>query len=68
MTVIVGEGEFKYEALEVWPILPKDVNLLETPGVAVNSLDLVHVFSRNTEHPVMIFDRNGNFKDSFGSK
>ena len=66
MTVIVGQGEFKYEALEVWPILPKDINLLETPGVAVNSLDLVHVFSRNTEHPVMIFDRHGNFKNGFG--
>ena len=26
MTVIVWQGEFKYEALEVWPILPKDIN------------------------------------------
>ena len=67
MSVILGSGKFKYEALDIWPTLPDRAKLIETPGVAVNSRDEVFIFSRNVEHPVMVFDRGGNFLRGFGS-
>ena len=36
MAVIVGSGDYQYEALESWHKLPDGVKLTETPGVAVN--------------------------------
>lgn len=66
MAVTVGLGDFKYEALENWEKLPAGVALLETPGVAVNSRDEVYAITRNTQHPVIVFDREGNFLRSFG--
>jgi DNA-binding beta-propeller fold protein YncE len=42
------------------------MNLHETPGVAVNSKDQVYVFTRNTDNPVIVFDRDGNFLTTFG--
>ena len=66
MATVVGSGEFRYEALETWPTLPDGRRLIETPGVAVDSQDEVYAFSRNTEHPIMVFDRDGNFLRGFG--
>lgn len=66
MSAIVGSGNFKYEALDQWPTLPEGARLIETPGVAVDSKDQIYVFSRNTEHPVMVFDRDGKFLRGFG--
>ena len=37
----------------------------ECPGVAVDSQDNVYVLTRG-EHPIMVFDREGNFIRSFG--
>ena len=33
MSVQLGSGEFKYEAVDVWPTLPWDSRLIETPGI-----------------------------------
>lgn len=66
MSVILGSGDFKFEALDEWQKLPEGVRLIETPGVAVNSKDQVHAITRNTENPVMVFDSDGNFLNGFG--
>lgn len=66
MSVILGSGDFKYEALDEWQKLPEGVRLNETPGVAVNSKDQVHAITRNPENPVMVFDSDGNFLNGFG--
>ena len=66
MSIVVGKGKFRYEALDSWPNLPKGIQLIETPGIGVNSHDDIYIFSRNTEHPIMVFDRLGNFQKSFG--
>lgn len=63
----IGKGRFCYEPVVDWACLPKGINLVETPGVAVNSFDEVYALTRNTEHPVMVFDRDGSFLRSFGS-
>ncbi|MCI0796285.1 MAG: hypothetical protein J4O08_03295 [Chloroflexi bacterium] len=66
MSAIIGSGNFKYEALDSWPILPNEARLQETPGVAVDSRDQVYIFSRNEDNPVMVFDTSGNFLRGFG--
>jgi DNA-binding beta-propeller fold protein YncE len=66
MAVIVGNGDFRYDALASWQQLPDGVNLTETPGVAVNSQDRVYAITRNTAHPVMVFEADGTFVFSFG--
>ena len=66
MSAIVGGEGFKYEALDSWEQLPEGVKLVECPGVAVDSKDQVYVLTRNEEHPVQVFDREGNWLRSFG--
>ena len=66
MNKIIGSGHFKYEALETWEHLPEGLNLVESPGVAVNQNDEVFVLTRNTQHPVMVFTKDGQFLRSFG--
>ncbi len=66
MDATLGTGDFTYEHLEEWHRLPDGVRLVETPGVAVNSADQVHALTRNTDHPVIVFDRDGTFLTSFG--
>ncbi|MFN8525523.1 MAG: peptidyl-alpha-hydroxyglycine alpha-amidating lyase family protein [Chloroflexota bacterium] len=66
MAVIIGSGDFRYEALASWQKLPSGVTLTETPGVAVDSKDRVYAMTRNTSHPIMVFDADGNFLSSFG--
>jgi DNA-binding beta-propeller fold protein YncE len=48
-----------------WAKLPKGWNLGEASGVAVDRHDNVWVFNRGA-HPVIEFDRNGNFLQSWG--
>jgi len=65
MAVRMGVGKFTYEAHPDWARLPKGWRFLEVVDVAVDSRDRVYVFSRG-EHPLMIFDREGNFLTSWG--
>jgi DNA-binding beta-propeller fold protein YncE len=62
---IVGNGRFRYEALPSWAQLPQGWSFGEVAGVATDSRDRVFVFSRS-EHPVMVFDRDGRFQTSWG--
>jgi len=45
--------------------LPPDLNFGEVSGVAVDSNDNVHVFTR-MEHPYLVFDKNGKMVDRWG--
>ena len=65
-SVLLRSGDYRYEALEEWEKLPDGVNLVECPGVAVNSKDEVHVLTRNTAFSVLVFDPDGTFKRTFG--
>ena len=60
-----GEGNFQYTFVEDWLKLPDGYKLLECPGVAVDGDDRVFILTRG-EHPIMVFDRDGNFIRSFG--
>jgi len=63
--VTVGSGRLTYRVAEGWGNLPPGYRYLEAAGVAVDSKDNVYVFTRG-EHPVIVFDRQGNFLRSWG--
>ena len=65
MTDIVGSGDFKYRVVENWAKLPDGWSFKEVAAVGVDSQDRVYAFNRG-EHPMMVFDRDGNFLRSWG--
>jgi hypothetical protein len=64
-SMIVGSGQFKYRVNADWAKLPDGWSFKEVGGVGVDGKDKVYVFSRG-EHPMMVFDRQGNFLRSWG--
>jgi len=66
MNVIMGSGRFTYEVQPEWAKLPAGWSFREVVDVGVDSADRVYVFSRG-EHPLMIFDQEGNFLASWGA-
>ena len=65
MAIIVGTGDYKYRIVENWAKLPDGWSFKEVGAVGVDKKDNVYVFNRG-EHPVMVFDRDGNFLRSWG--
>jgi len=65
MAIVNGSGEYRYELVEGWGQLPDGWSFREVPAVAVDSKDNVYCFTRG-EHPVIVFDRDGNFLRSWG--
>ena len=65
MPEVYGQGDFQYTFVEDWLKLPEGMRLLECPGVAVDGNDRVFILTRG-EHPIMVFDKDGNFERSFG--
>ena len=58
-------GDMGYRVVEGWGKLPPGYRYQEVSDVAVDSKDNVFVFCRG-EHPVIVFDRDGNFLRSWG--
>jgi DNA-binding beta-propeller fold protein YncE len=56
---------FGYQADADWGKIPHDWKWIEVTAVATDSRDRVFVFNRG-EHPMMVFDRDGNFLESWG--
>jgi len=65
MPEIVGTGDFKYRIIENWAKLPEGWSFKEVAAVAIDNRDNVYAFGRG-EHPIMVFDRDGNFLRSRG--
>lgn len=63
--MIVGSGEFRYEVAEGWEQLPKGWRHGDVTNVVTDSQDRVYVFNRS-EHPVIVYDRDGRFLGSWG--
>lgn len=55
----------RFEPIEGWGELPDGWRYVECAGVAVDKKDDVFVFTRS-EHPVIVFDRGGAFRRSWG--
>ena len=65
MAVTIGSGDFRYEVIEGWGKLPDGWTFKEVAAVAVDQKDRVYCFTRGA-HPVIVFDREGNFLHSWG--
>src|ERR1700752_2950723 len=65
MPTILGSGEHRYRVVQNWAKLPDGWQLTDVASVAVDSKDRIYVFNRG-EHPMIVFDREGNFLRSFG--
>ena len=63
--VTLGAGAYTYEVTENWANLPDGWSFKEVAAVAVDAHDNVYAFNRG-EHPMMVFDRDGNFLRSWG--
>ena len=61
----LGSGQFVYEEDAEWGKVPDGWEIVEVPGVAVDSQDRVYAFCR-CEHPIIVFDRDGKFLRSWG--
>lgn len=60
-----GVGKYTYKVQENWDKLPEGWSWGWIPAVACDSQDRVYVYSRS-EHPLVIFDCDGNFIASWG--
>jgi NHL repeat len=65
MNSVLGSGAFRYQVVENWAQLPDGWSMPDAAAVAVDSKDRVYVFNRG-EHPMIVFDREGNFLRSWG--
>ena len=61
----VGTGKYRYEFIQDFPKLPAGQSFGIVSTVATDSQDRVYVFQR-TDHPVAVFDRDGNYLTSWG--
>jgi len=63
--MIYGSGKYRYELVDGWAKFPEGWSQVDVCGLTVDPQDRVYVFNRG-EHPVMIFDREGNLLTSWG--
>ncbi len=63
--MLFGSGNYTYELVDGWAKLPAGWSFLDVGGLAIDSQDRVYVLNRSP-HPVMVFDRSGNFLGSWG--
>jgi DNA-binding beta-propeller fold protein YncE len=66
MAEIVGAGRHRFIQDENWARLPAHIEL-KAAAVTVDAQDRVFCFNRNPDHPVLVFDRDGNFLASWGA-
>ena len=64
---LVGQGPYKYRVVADWAKLPAGWSFRDVAAVAVDKRDQVYVFNRG-EHPMMVFDRDGNLITAWGEK
>jgi DNA-binding beta-propeller fold protein YncE len=63
----LGTGDYQYEVQDLWGKRPMFWTYVDAVGVAVDSNDNVYAFNRS-DHPVMVFDREGNFLHAWGTR
>jgi DNA-binding beta-propeller fold protein YncE len=62
----VGNGKYTYEMDEDWAKVPDGWDM-PAAAVAGDSQDRVYCFNRDPDHPIVIFDRLGNYLSSWGA-
>lgn len=72
-TLIVGEGDFKFEVIHEFPQLPKEFSWQTTHNVAVDKAGNLYVIHEGRkdlpDHPsIFVFDAEGKYIRSFGKQ
>jgi DNA-binding beta-propeller fold protein YncE len=63
--ITFGSGSLKYELVEGWEQLPEGWSHIDVAGVCTDASGNVYLYCRG-DHPVIVYDRNGKFLDSWG--
>ena len=63
--MLYGDGKHKYELVDGWAKCPEGWSFKDVAGVSIDTQDRVYILNRS-EHPVMVFDREGNLLTSWG--
>ncbi|MEE8355281.1 MAG: SBBP repeat-containing protein [Candidatus Bathyarchaeia archaeon] len=63
----LGEGEYTYRLVSDWAKLPSRMSFEAVTGAAVDSSGAVYVSNRG-KNPVLVFDGEGNFLDTWGER
>lgn len=61
----VGNGSLRFELVEGWERLPDGWSHADVASVCTDSSGTVFLFCRG-DHPVIVFDRDGSFRGSWG--
>lgn len=64
----VGEGEYRYHLVENWGQVPSGLGVGVVTGVVVDSQDRVYFCQQQQDPPILVFDSDGNFLDSWGEE
>ena len=59
-----GSGDYTYKIDQEWGKLPDGYEFNQVAGVAIDKKDNVYLYNRS-EHQVMIFDKIGNFVETW---
>ena len=65
--VEVGSGPYRYDLIEGWGRLPQGMVFGNVTGVVVDSQERVIICQQKMEPPMIVFDREGNYLNSWGS-
>ncbi len=66
MNTVVGSGRYTYQVDDDWAKLPAGW-AMPAAAVTVDSRDRVYCFNRTPDHPIVVFDREGNYLSSWGA-
>ncbi len=62
-----GDGNYRYEVVENWGTPPIGQSLGVVTGVALDSQNRVYICQQQQDPPVMVFDLEGHFLNSWGT-
>jgi hypothetical protein len=69
---IVGEGEYRYEAIHGWGELPDSIRWGDTHGVTIDAAGFVYIKHRSAApqpvDAIVVFDPEGKYVRSFGKE
>jgi len=63
--MLYGADRYRYELVDGWAKCPEGWSFVDVCGLAIDWQDRVYVLNRGN-HPVMVFDRDGNLLTSWG--
>ena len=64
---IIEAGDFRFDVNNSWGSFPAGWPVGVVTGIVVDSQDRVYICQQQQDPPVVVFDREGNYLDSWGS-